>query len=91
MKYKKGYKEKFLKSGMRNAMMFVFGFVLAFVLVAGVVCAAGPGMPHAFFGEVSYSNGGVVNGGAIVAEIGGDVVGSSEEGVSFPKTAANFS
>ena len=59
---------------MRNAVLFVF----ALVLLAGSVLAAGPSPPHAFYGEVKYSNGTLFQQGAIIAKISSQEAGASE-------------
>lgn len=59
---------------MRNAVLFVF----ALVLLAGSVLAAGPSPPHAFYGDVRYSNGTFVQEGVIIAEINSQEAGASD-------------
>ena len=51
---------------------------LMVVLLAGSVLAAGPAPPHAFYGNVKYSNGTFVQEGVVIAKINSQQAGTSD-------------
>ena len=51
---------------------------LMVILFSGLVLATGPGLPHAFYGVVKYSNGTIVKEGMVVAKINNQQAGTSD-------------
>lgn len=53
-------------------------FILTLLLLTSSVLAIGPGLPHAFRGNVKYSDGTAVQEGVIIAKINAQQVGTSD-------------